>query len=55
MEIVKINSRNKQQIIAYFIKNWSTDFMVTRGKKHYIQNLEGYFVYEDNCIIGLLT
>jgi len=42
-------------IKTLFIKNWSSDFIISRGKIHKPENLEGFIVEENGENIGLAT
>jgi N-acetylglutamate synthase-like GNAT family acetyltransferase len=42
-------------IKTLFIKNWSSDFIISRGKIHKPENLEGFIAEENGEKVGLAT
>ena len=53
--ILPIDSTNKEKARKLFIENWGTDFMVSRGKKHHFDDLDGFVAMDDNNINGMVT
>jgi ribosomal protein S18 acetylase RimI-like enzyme len=53
--IVTIDNNNKETIRQLFIDNWGSDFMVTKGKKHNFDDLEGFVEMDNDKIVGVLT
>ena len=49
--IVKTDNDNKA--VSEIIKGWGSDILVSRGKPHKAQDLDGILVYENEEIIGL--
>lgn len=45
----------KCKIRQLFLERWGSDFMISRGKKHRVADLESFLYIEDNDIKGLLT
>lgn len=55
MNIVKISEELRPEIKSFFIKNWNTDFMISRGRLHKVEALDGFVAMNRNEIIGLIT
>jgi len=53
--IVTIDNNNKETVKQLFIEKWSADFIVTKGQKHYFENLEGFVAVDNEKIVGVLT
>jgi ribosomal protein S18 acetylase RimI-like enzyme len=54
-QIRKINSSDREWVKNLFISNWGGDFIVSRGKIHKPDNLEGFIAQESNDKVGLVT
>jgi ribosomal protein S18 acetylase RimI-like enzyme len=52
MEFVE-KTQNDNKAVSDIIKEWGSDFLVTRGKKYKSENLDGILVYDKKKIIGL--
>jgi len=55
MEIRFIEPEEKEKIKALFIREWKSDVMVSREKKHQIEDLETIIALENEKIEGILT
>ena len=55
IQIRKINSSDREWIRNLFINNWGGDFIVSRGKVHKSDNLEGFITEEKGEKVGLVT
>lgn len=57
MEITirKTNSSNQDWIRNLFTKNWGSDFIISQGKIHKPENLEGFIAEENGEKVGLAT
>jgi len=55
IQIRKINSSDKEWVRDLFISNWGGDFIVSRGKIHKSDNLEGFIAQENSDKVGLVT
>ena len=55
VEIKAIDDSNKPGARQLFITHWNSDFMVTKGRVHKFEELEGFIATNENDIIGLLT
>lgn len=55
IEIRKLNKIDQEWIKNLFIKNWGSDFIISRGKIHKPENLEGFIVEENGEKFGLAT
>ena len=53
--IERVSDELKVKIKNIFIENWNTDFMVSKSKIHYVDNLESFIYINENQIKGLLT
>ena len=53
--IVKISEENRKEVNDFLTDSWASTDMVIRGEVIDGTKLEGYVVYEDNKIIGLIT
>lgn len=53
--ILKATEDIKKDVLKLFIERWNTDFMVSRGKVHYVADLESLVLIEENRVVGLLT
>ena len=53
--VLKADSYYKAEIKKIFIENWHTDFMISKGKKHFVDDLEALIYLENDTIKGLLT
>jgi len=51
----EIEEKNRQKVLELVKKRWGSDLIVTRGKKHYIRNLKGFFIQDEKEIKGLIT
>lgn len=54
-EIIEIDNRIRDQVIQFITMNWGAPKIVSRGKVHYIDQLPGYVVLDEDQIIGLIT
>lgn len=55
MECEKINNTNRNLITEFIKQNWFTTTMVLRGKEIDMTTVEGFYLKEENAIIGLIT
>lgn len=55
IKIRKTNESDLEWIRNLFIKNWGSDFIVSRGKIQKPENLEGIIAEEDGEKVGLVT
>jgi len=54
-EIKEIDNRVRDQVIQFITSNWGAPKIISRGKVHYIDQLSGYVVLDEDKIIGLIT
>ena len=50
-----VRTNDELKIRNLFIEKWNTDFMVSKSKIHYVENLESFIYLKDDEIQGLLT
>lgn len=55
IRIRKTNSSDQEWIKNLFINNWGSDFIISRGKIHKPENLEGFIAEENEEKVGLAT
>ncbi len=55
MDIKAISSQNRKQINDFISSHWFSTDMVVRGKTIDMTKLDGFAVYENKAIIGLVT
>ena len=55
MELLKINQESRDRINDFIIHQWFTMQMVVHGESIDLGKAEGWYAYEDNEIIGLVT
>src|SRR5215469_6555809 len=48
-----VKTENDNKAVSEIIKGWGSDILVSRGKSHKAQDLDGVLVYENGKIIGL--
>ena len=48
-----VKTENDNKAVSEIIKGWGSDILVSRGKPHKAQDLDGILVYENGKIIGL--
>ena len=53
--IVYLDNNNKELVRQLFIEKWGSDFMVTKGDKHYFEDLDGFIAIDNDKIVGFLT
>ena len=53
-KIYKIDKNNRDVTLEYFSSFWRSDVMITRGRIHHINELDGFFVRIDSEIKGLI-
>lgn len=54
-EIKEIDNRIRDQVIQFITMNWGAPKIISRGKVHYVGQLPGYVVLDEDQIIGLIT
>ena len=54
-QIRKINTSDREWVRNLFINNWAGDFIVSRGKIHKPDNLDGFIAQENSDKVGLVT
>ena len=55
MDIVKIGFRNRALVTDFLIAHWYTTKMVIRGQEIDMTKADGFYIWEDGRIIGLIT
>lgn len=55
IEIKEITQSLQQQIHSFVKENWGSSVMVSRGKKHRLDQSPGFVALENGIIIGLIT
>lgn len=55
LKIRKFNEADLEWIKNLFINNWGSDFIISRGKIHRPENLEGFIAEENGEKVGLAT
>ena len=53
--IIRTDEKIKLEVKKIFIDKWKTDYMISKYKIHYVDNLESFVYLENNTIVGLLT
>jgi ribosomal protein S18 acetylase RimI-like enzyme len=53
--IVAIDNIYKETVRQLLIDNWGSDFMVTKGQIHHLEDLDGFLAIDNDKIIGILT
>ncbi|WP_313376569.1 GNAT family N-acetyltransferase [Chishuiella sp.] len=53
--IKRVNKDLKSNVKKIFTECWNTDFMVSKSKVHYIDNLESFVYIKNKEIIGIIT
>lgn len=54
-DIVKVSDENRKEVNELLIQSWASTDIVVRGKIIDGTKLDGFVVYDDNKIIGLIT
>lgn len=54
-EIRSIENRNRDQVKKWFISRWKSDFLVSKGKKHFFDGLNGFLALDQGRILGIAT
>jgi ribosomal protein S18 acetylase RimI-like enzyme len=54
-EIRSIEERNREQVKKWFISRWKSDFLVSKGKKHSFDDLDGFLALDNGRILGIAT
>ena len=52
MEYIK-KTENENKAVSDIIKGWGSDILVSRGKIHRAEDLDGILVYDEKKIVGL--
>jgi GNAT superfamily N-acetyltransferase len=55
-DMIKIRLKNRndnERIASYLVNNWGGDFIISKGKSHYCEDLQGLIVEGDYSIKGL--
>lgn len=55
MNCERIDSANKEMVHAFIREHWYTTTMVIRGKQIDMTQAEGFFLREEDDIVGLIT
>ncbi len=55
LHLKPITNNDKNWIIELIIKEWGSELIITRGKVHSAENLQGIIAYERNERVGLST
>lgn len=55
IKIRKINDADLEWIRNLFVENWGSDFIISQGKIHKPENLEGFIAEENGEKSGLIT
>ncbi len=51
----EIDKKNTKKVLELVQNRWGSDFIVSKGKKHFISDLDGFIVLENEEIKGLIT
>lgn len=51
----EIDKQNREKVLELVQNRWGSDFIVSKGKKHFISDLDGFIVLENEEIKGLIT
>jgi ribosomal protein S18 acetylase RimI-like enzyme len=54
-EIRPIEDRNREQVKKWFVSRWKTDFLVSKGKQHFFDDLHGLLAIHGGRIMGIAT
>jgi ribosomal protein S18 acetylase RimI-like enzyme len=54
LQLKPVTSDDKNWINELIIKEWGSRIIVTRGKVHFVEDLQGFIAYEKNERVGLL-
>ena len=55
MQIQQINQMNRKTVNEFILKQWYSMVMVIHGESISLENADGWFAFEDEVIIGLIT
>jgi len=53
--IFEINNKYRNNVIEFMKARWGSDVIVSHGKAHLAEHLEGFLIIESGEIIGLVT
>jgi ribosomal protein S18 acetylase RimI-like enzyme len=54
-DIISVNNEMRNKIADFFSENWGAPIIVTRGKIHTVEDVQGYAVIIDEEIKSLIT
>jgi len=54
-EILQLNKQVEGKINRFLNEKWGSTIIVSKGRIHRLENLSGYFVMENEEIVGLIT
>ncbi|PFK45912.1 GNAT family N-acetyltransferase [Bacillus cereus] len=55
IQIQKITTEMRETITLFMCKNWGSTLMVSRGRTHQLDQLQGFIAIENNRILGIVT
>ncbi|MEY8347649.1 GNAT family N-acetyltransferase [Bacillus cereus] len=55
IQIQKITAEMRETITLFMCKNWGSTLMVSRGRTHQLDQLQGFIAIENNRILGIIT
>ncbi|WP_433770591.1 GNAT family N-acetyltransferase [Bacillus wiedmannii] len=55
VHIQKITPAMKETIRIFMCENWGSSWMVSRGKRHQLEELSGFVAISNDRIIGIIT
>jgi len=54
-KIFEINNDYRKKVVDFIKNSWGSDVIVSRGKAHFVEHLDGFIVVENEKIIGMAT
>ncbi|MFY9568199.1 MAG: GNAT family N-acetyltransferase [Acetivibrionales bacterium] len=55
LEVKQVDNSNRQSVVDLIADHWGSSIVVTRGKVHHAKDLDGFAVYENSEMVGLIT
>jgi len=51
----EINNENRNKVKELIIQNWGSPIIISRGRKHEVEELSGFLLHHNGDVIGLIT
>ena len=55
LDVRPIDNSNRQSVADLIADHWGSSIVVSRGKVHHAKDLDGFTVYENDEMVGLIT